>query len=323
MKLSEKLRLLRIEKGKTQQEVSETLNIGITTLRNYENDKLDRMPNTYQLKQLKDYYDVTYEYLLDEECENKTLDTVDIGKKLHLSDKAIDIIKDLQFNSWNNKKENDFIKSQAFNYFLETFSDLPDFLLLLNNLEGNIQFYKEIIQFEQLNKLRVSFLYYIDTKNIEKLNELFLYYDEKLDNLMSLYQNGYVYNIEIDNDSLDDLKSNYFDFKELCTNFDAQDSRIEMLNVDMFDYLCEILEITIFLYTSILKEIGYLKYSISNIINNYLNNINNINIIDTYSFTKPYVENSLKNFLQSNSEIISKLSKEEKIKYNVPIENNN
>ena len=84
MKLSEKLRLLRIEKRETQEDVSKQLGIGITTLRNYENDKLDRIPNTVQLKQLKEHYNVTYEYLLDDDCENKTNETIDIGKKIEI-----------------------------------------------------------------------------------------------------------------------------------------------------------------------------------------------------------------------------------------------
>lgn len=46
---------------------------------------------------LKEFYNVTYEYLLDEDCENKTSESVDIGKKLKLSDNTIENILDIQY----------------------------------------------------------------------------------------------------------------------------------------------------------------------------------------------------------------------------------
>lgn len=113
MKLSEKLRLLREEKGKTQEEVANELGFGIQTLRNYESDKIGRRPNTIQLMDLKNYYDVTYEYLLNDECINRTHKTGEIGKELGLSDKSINIIKTIE-------------KKDIFNIFIQfyNFSDL-------------------------------------------------------------------------------------------------------------------------------------------------------------------------------------------------------
>ena len=58
----------------TQQALADELGIGIQSIRNYENDSLDRIPSTVQLKMLKDFYGVTYEYLLDEDCNNGTTD---------------------------------------------------------------------------------------------------------------------------------------------------------------------------------------------------------------------------------------------------------
>ncbi len=60
----------------TQQALADELGIGIQSIRNYENDSLDRIPSTVQLKMLKDFYGVTYEYLLDEDCNNRTTETV-------------------------------------------------------------------------------------------------------------------------------------------------------------------------------------------------------------------------------------------------------
>lgn len=99
MKLSEKLKLLREEKGMTQEQVCSELGIGIQSIRNYENTTIERIPNTVQLKMLKEFYNVTYEYLLDEDCENKTSESVDIGKKLRLSDDAIENILDIQYTN--------------------------------------------------------------------------------------------------------------------------------------------------------------------------------------------------------------------------------
>lgn len=45
---------------------------------------------------LKDFYNVTYEYFLDEDCENKTTELLDIGKTLKLSDDTIQNIIELQ-----------------------------------------------------------------------------------------------------------------------------------------------------------------------------------------------------------------------------------
>lgn len=49
MKLSEKLKLLRKEKGMTQEQVCSELGIGIQSIRNYENTTIERIPNTIQL----------------------------------------------------------------------------------------------------------------------------------------------------------------------------------------------------------------------------------------------------------------------------------
>lgn len=90
MNFSEKMKKLREEKGKTQSQASKEMNIAISSLRNYEGG---RLPDTFQLKVIKDYYQVPYEYLLDDECENKSNHTLDIGKELKLSDNAIHEIK--------------------------------------------------------------------------------------------------------------------------------------------------------------------------------------------------------------------------------------
>ncbi len=98
MKLSEKLRDLRTQTGKTQEQVAKELSIGIQTLRNYENDKLNRTPSPAQLKQIKDFYNVPYEYLLDDNSNNKDYENLGIGNKLNLSDKTIEKIIEINTN---------------------------------------------------------------------------------------------------------------------------------------------------------------------------------------------------------------------------------
>ncbi len=93
MLLSEKLKILRNEKKKTQQQASDEMKISISSLRNYENGKI---PDTTQLNIIKNYYDVPYEYLLDNNCENKTKKSVEIGKELNLSDSSLNIIRNIK-----------------------------------------------------------------------------------------------------------------------------------------------------------------------------------------------------------------------------------
>lgn len=180
MKLSKKLRLLREEKGITQEALANKLGIGIQSIRNYENDSLDRIPNTVQLKILKDFYNVTYEYLLEENCENKQFQTVDIGKKLMLSDSAIDTILDLQYTiglkNADNTTPKNFETPKVFSNWLENI-DLTEYVLkvreyqVLNEIYSVLQYF---CNFRTLNPYIADCMNNsISLKNLEKL------FDEK------------------------------------------------------------------------------------------------------------------------------------------------
>ena len=83
------------------------------------------------------------------------------------------------------------------------------------------------------------------------------------------------------------------------------------------------MELELILESNLYKEIGYLKYSISNIINDYLNNLNDIDINTIFPLNNDdNLDNKVKNFIKNNYTITSKLSDSEKIKYNVPIKKN-
>ena len=184
MKLSEKLKLLREEKGMTQEQVCSELGIGIQSIRNYENTTIERIPNTIQLKMLKEFYNVTYEYLLDENCENKTNESVDIGKKLKLSDDAIENILDIQYTNNRISDElmlslvEDKIAPVVFSKWLENI-DLKEFTALLH-------------EYNCLNNVLKSIQYFY---NIEKLEDYLYYCLENEKDWKALYS---IWNTEID-----------------------------------------------------------------------------------------------------------------------------
>lgn len=192
MKLSKKLRLLREKAGKTQEQLRNETGLGIQTIRNYENDNLDKFPNTYQLKILKDYFGVTYEYLLDENCNNKTPETVEVGKLLNLSDTSLDNIKDLQ----DHKKEyfpdeglyyrDEIHGDVAFDNWLSSFDELKRFSIRLSILENlnkimetskyfmNMLEYREQIEnSHNTDRVFVTKLNNLLSKKLEELNKCF------------------------------------------------------------------------------------------------------------------------------------------------------
>jgi len=95
MEFYEKIRKLRTEKGWTQEVASKKIGIGKNTLKNYENKKISRIPATDYLKKIAKAYNVSTEYLLDDECINKTNKNIEIGKELSFSDETIAKIKSI------------------------------------------------------------------------------------------------------------------------------------------------------------------------------------------------------------------------------------
>ena len=155
MKLSQKLRELREEKELTQQALADKLGIGIQSIRNYENDSLDRIPSTVQLKMLKDFYGVTYEYLLDEDCNNKTVETASIGKELKLSDKALDKLINLQYRNRHIRELVEYLVPDeetpvVFNDWIEK-SDVQEYLVLISEYQSLNKILEILQYFSALN----------------------------------------------------------------------------------------------------------------------------------------------------------------------------
>lgn len=270
MKLSQKLRLLREEKGITQQVLADKLGIGIQSIRNYENDSLDRIPNTVQLKMLKDFYNVTYEYLLDEECENKTNTSIDIGKKLKLSDKAIEQIINLQTYTdfTNNSKQEDKEPPLAFNTWLENFSSLKTFTLYINDYH----ILKDLLvcskYFSTILELKRFFTECLNN-NIKELDCIFKILDEKL----KIYERFVIHgdtSSKLDNNSYKELEKYIKKLKKYCVSYNKE---ITTSYDELFDILNEITEIGAESFQYTYKDLQFCQYQITELIRDNLHEI--------------------------------------------------
>lgn len=125
MNFGEKIRNLRLDSKLTQEQASNKMGIAISSLRNYENG---RIPDTHQLKIIKNFYNVSYEYLLEDNCENKTDKNISIYKEISLTDSTIEKLKDI-----NKNVDNSVVN------------------ILLNSL--NIDFWNEFDEYIFVNKL--------------------------------------------------------------------------------------------------------------------------------------------------------------------------
>lgn len=117
MNFNEKMRYLREKKGVTQQVASEKMGISISSLKNYENN---RLADTKTIKLIKDYYQVSYEYLLDDDCINEVSQNIAIGKALSFSDSTIQKIKEIREITQNSPLEN-LIQSTSKEKFWQRF----------------------------------------------------------------------------------------------------------------------------------------------------------------------------------------------------------
>lgn len=132
MNIAEKLRKLREDKGISQNKLIEELEkkqnitVAISSIRNYENIKSPRIPQGDVLLALARYYDVTLEYLIDDNITSYKKENLNIGKELMLNDKSINNIRKL------NKK---YIGT--FDVLLSDYSfyDFVEMILIYNLLE--------------------------------------------------------------------------------------------------------------------------------------------------------------------------------------------
>lgn len=277
MKLSEKLKLLREEKGMTQEQVCSELGIGIQSLRNYENTSIERIPNTIQLKMLKEFYNVTYEYLLNDTCENKTNESVDIGKKLKLSDKAIENIIDIQFV--NNRIPEESRKSPVlygvspiiFSNWLENI-DLKEFTTLLeeynrlNSIMENIQYFYNIKSLEY-------YLYYC-LENKKDLQTLYTILDNALNNLKKNLSHSI--HSSLQDDAYSELNKEFEKLKKYCKNYKKSSNRNELNTI-----LTSISSLGSCYYDETERNLKFCLFEITELIKDNLYETNKIEDIET------------------------------------------
>ena len=243
MTFTEKMKYLRKRTGKSQLQVSNEIGIAISSLRNYENG---RFPDTVQLKQIKEYYGVTYEYLLDDNINNPNPDNINIGKELGFSDLTIEKIKELKDTHLQDK----------FNIFLENFNIysfayyVSEINLLNEQLITNLYFLIKLYDFTSFLKDNMH------KKVTKKVSTFFSLFDTKMYNFYKF--------VEKNKETITFIKL------EECINFrnslrQVQSSFLEGNYDEMFE--------NIILYTnicsSIIEEmnifIEFDKYSLQNL----------------------------------------------------------
>lgn len=139
MDLREKLQILREETKLNQESFAKKYNIALGTLKKYESKDIEN-PSLEVLTKYVNIFNVSYDYLLDDNIENRIKDNVNIGEVLHLSDKSIKNLKNIPHKAF------DLLLSS--NYFSEI-NGLLDFYFklkyLLNKLENlyNIKISKD------------------------------------------------------------------------------------------------------------------------------------------------------------------------------------
>lgn len=126
--IAKRLRKIRIDKLLSQQNVVDDINskggsIAISSLRNYENGY--KTPNICILISLAKYYDVSLDYLVNDEIKTYKTENLDIGKELKLDDRSINTIRTINEKGLNNQ-------------FLETINNKYFLTILFNSYDYNI-----------------------------------------------------------------------------------------------------------------------------------------------------------------------------------------
>ncbi len=146
MNIAEKLVKLRKEQGLTQYKLAQQLNISIASIKNYENIKNPREPKNDILLKFADFYNVSTEYLLNDNITNKTKDTINIGNKINLSDNAIEkIIKIRNSNKYN-------VVETFINIIPENFWNIINRYIELNKKLEALKPLQQILQYSNLLK---------------------------------------------------------------------------------------------------------------------------------------------------------------------------
>lgn len=271
MYIGEKLKKLRGEK--TQDTViREMEKMGIymkktqlSRLENYTNE----VPDTKTIKDLKKYYNVSYDYLLDDECENKTNETMNIGKILKLSDSAIQKIIDLQSSTARFIGDlektpifiTDKIAPKYFNFFLENLN-LETLSYELKELCDMHKIYIDLNFFTSYSFFLDYFKQCIENNITNDLNDFIKFSDFKLNELQSL-----IFDTDLGSDNCIELIIN--DYNEIKSHIEnKQPEDLEITIMDFNDTCIELL-------SKSFRQIKYFRYSLTETFQDCLNIINN------------------------------------------------
>lgn len=175
MDLREKLQILREETKLNQESFAKKYNIALGTLKKYESKDIEN-PSLEVLTKYVNIFNVSYDYLLDDNIENRIKDNVNIGEVLHLSDKSIKNLKNIPHKAF------DLLLSS--NYFSEI-NGLLDFYFKLKYLLNKL---------ENLHNIKIS------------KDELYNFVEEIYD---ISYENDSVCDLDNVYDSLLTIKSNF------------------------------------------------------------------------------------------------------------------
>ena len=178
------------------------------SIKKYESPTENRMPANYVLKKYTDFFGVSYDYLLNDNINNRTNENIHIEKILSLSDKAIFNLKEHSHNSINLLLESDnftdinnlldfyFKFSYLSNMTTELSKSNYELLDLANGVKNIINYYKNFVK----DNHEITLYSY----SIEQLDDVYL---EILDK-------------NIDEDSNEDLKQEindiYTTFENAC-----------------------------------------------------------------------------------------------------------
>ena len=169
MTFAEKIKELRKQKGLNQEQASKKIGIATSSLRNYENG---RLPDTYQMKLIKNFYNVSYEYLVDDSIENKLDEDIKIEKELGLSSLSIKKILDLKKDQLSNTL-NLFIEKTNIENLIYRIHEIH---ILENQWENNISFLIQLYDFSDFLEENLN-----DTNNNEIIN-IFSLFNTKMSN---------------------------------------------------------------------------------------------------------------------------------------------
>lgn len=314
MEIWNKLRELRESKGLTYKALSKDVDISEPTLKAYESksEKNRRPISKRNVIILSKYFGVSKEYLLYEDVMNKTSENININEKLGLSDKTIDIIKNISTIKTGISLEDHSYKDKTyttmFNYFIENFENLQPFLSNLYYLKGNCELLENL---KDVQYFSFSFTFLIDNfyNDKSKFIQITSLIEEKLSNVISLYTNGSKVDFVYPSEVID----MFIDYKNDLIERLKKRNMTKVNKKQIFLDLNELLDISMEMSSELLKTIHYYQYRLSTIINEFINGL----CLDKDVFNSEPYDIRIKEIYEEYTKKEKKYTEEELKKYSL------